>query len=145
MKWYAFPIAALFLSSCDTSDYVIDIKSAHITLVTEDGGNGYIVVEKQTANNMAKSSSFGINAKNCLQDNCKVIAIGLVDQHNQEAVKDGVKLRLVISDDLLPQGHPSFWLNDIACIKIDGGRFMGSRRGESGWHCNIQKDMQSGN
>lgn len=144
MKWCALPVVALFLSSCDRTDYVINIKSVHITQVSKDAGSGYIIVDKLAADNMIKYGDIYIDAKFCPEISCKEVSIGRINKDHQESVKGDIKLNADFYEFNVAYDYPQFWLNDIACLKINAVQGFMGREGKSGWYCNIQKDIQSG-
>lgn len=131
-------LAGLLVSSCDRSDYVIDIQRAHIEHISENGGSGYIVVGKETADNMAGSASGALYAKFCPGSSCKPVPVDSVNGYDQEIVAGGVRLKLEFSDGLLSHDHPKFWLKDVACLKVEVGRAFGASGGKSDWNCAVK-------
>lgn len=131
-------LAGLVVSSCDRSDYVVHIQRAHIEQVSENGGSGYIVVDKAAADNMAKYGDVYIEGKFCPEAACEAVPVGSVDKYNQEPVNGGVKLKVEFpSEASRDNDYPSFWLKNVACLKVDAVQGFMGRAGKSDWNCSV--------
>jgi len=69
-------LAALLTASCDRSDYVIHLKRTHIERVDRNGGSGYVVVDKASADTMAKYGDVYVQGRTCPDVTCKTISVG---------------------------------------------------------------------
>ena len=131
-------LVSLLTASCDRSDYVINLKRAHIESVDRVGGSGYIVVDKASADTMAKYGDVYVQGRTCRDDSCKTISVGLLSKYNKVPVEDGVRLNL----ELWPvpevsKDYPPFWLRTIACFKIEVVQGFMGRTGRSNWNCSV--------
>ena len=134
-----FIVAAMWLlTSCDQSPYTIHIKSAHITEINEEGGHGYIVVDKAAADNIAKYGSVYISGKFCPGNECVGVTVGGADKYNQIQAADGMKLRVDFDGLGMPYERPPFWLKNIACLKVETVQGYVGREGQSDWFCDVK-------
>jgi hypothetical protein len=128
--------ACLLTASCDRSDYVIDLKRTHIESVDRLGGSGYLVVDKVSADTMAKYGDVYVQGRMCPDDSCKTITVGGLSQYDQIPVEDGARFNLEPWPIFEPdQDHPPFWLGKVACFRIEAVQGFMGRTGRSNWHC----------
>ncbi|MEN3746472.1 hypothetical protein TPR58_04775 [Sphingomonas sp. HF-S3] len=131
-------LASLLTASCDRSDYVIDLKRTHIDSVDRLGGSGYIVVDKASADTMAKYGDVFVRGRTCPDESCKAISVATLRKYDQVPVADGVRLDLElwpISDS--DEDHPPFWLSNIACFRLEATQGFMGRTGRSNWNCSV--------
>jgi hypothetical protein len=133
-------LACLLTASCDRSDYVIDLKRTHIESVDRLGGSGYIVVDKASADTMAKYGDVYVLGRTCPEVSCKAITVATLRKYDQVPVADGVRLDL----ELWPiseadEDHPPFWLRNITCVRLEATQGVIGRTGTSNWNCSIHQ------
>jgi len=131
-------LASLLTASCDRSDYVIDLKRTHIESVDRLGGSGYIVVDKASADTMAKYGDVYVRGRTCPEESCKAITVATLRKYDQVPVADGVRLDL----ELWPifeadENHPPFWLGKVACFRLEATQGFMGRTGTSRWNCSV--------
>ncbi len=136
-------LASLFAASCDRSDYVIDVKRTHIESVDRLGGSGYIVVDKASADTMAKYGDVYVRGRKCLDESCAAITVGSLAKYDQIPVNDGVRLDLELwpifeADD----DHPPFWLGKVACFRLEATQGFMGRTGTSSWNCSVTSNKR---
>lgn len=133
-------LAGLLTASCDRSDYIINLKRAHIESVDSSGGKAYIVVDKGSADTMAKYGDVYVLGRTCLDDSCKTITVGTLQKYNQLQLGGDTRLDL----ELWPvpeadKDHPPFWLRNIACFRIEAKQGFMGRTGRSNWNCSVRQ------
>lgn len=134
-------LACLLATSCDRSDYVIDVERANIERVDRLGGSGYIVVDRASAETMAKYGDVYLRGRSCPQTTCRTFEIGILDKYNAMPVRDGVRLNL--EPVSVPQNdaqYPPFWLRNVACVQVEAVQGFMGRTGRSDWNCSVTRE-----
>jgi len=131
-------LAALLTASCDRSDYVIHLKRTHIERVDRNGGSGYVVVDKASADTMAKYGDVYVQGRTCPDVTCKTISVGSLLKYDQVPVDGGVRLNIAtISGIEAIEGYPPFWLRSVACLRLEAVQGFMGRTGRSDWNCSV--------
>jgi len=131
-------VASLLVVSCNRSDYVIGLKRAHIERVDRDGGSGYVVVDKASADTMAKYGDVYVWGRTCRDDRCETIAVGSLLKYDQVPVEGGVRLAIApLSRAGAGKDYPAFWLGTIACLKLEAVQGFMGRTGRTDWNCSV--------
>jgi hypothetical protein len=135
---YRLIVTGLLVASCDRSDYVIDLKRTHIERVDRDGGIGYVVVDKASADTMAKYGDVYVQGRTCSDVTCRTIPVGTLVKYDQMAVKGGVRLDIaILSETDAGKDHPPFWLGHVACFRLEAVQGFMGRTGRSDWNCSV--------
>jgi hypothetical protein len=131
-------VASLLVASCDRSDYVIDLKRTHIERVDRDGEVGYVVVDKASADTMAKYGDVYVQGRTCPDVTCRTIPVGSLVKYDRIPVKGGVRLNMAtLSGTEADKDHPPFWLGRVACFRLEAVQGFMGRTGRSDWNCSV--------
>lgn len=131
-------LASLPTASCDRSDHFTDLKRVHIESVDRVGGSGYVVVDKASADTMAKYGDVYVQGRACPDESCNTIPVGTLLKYDQVPVEGGVRLNIAFLSG--PDGdkdHPSVALKNLACVRLEAVQGFMGRTGRSGWSCSV--------
>lgn len=130
-------LTSVFSVSCSKPAYIIELSHVQIDNVRESGGNGYVIVDKVSAENMARSGDVYVNAKLCVGTDCEVVPIGEVKKYDQQPTEGGVKMNVSFHEMRVTHDYPQFWLSKVACLKLEAVKGFMGREGRSRWNCSV--------